>query len=214
MSQREYAYDNIRDSITYGELRPGERLTEERLCKLFEIGRTPLREALSQLQIEGYLDLIPNKGVTVTKISVSDLKEIYDILAILEGYATELATDNLNAEDKKQIGSLHKELKKASAANDYETWTDKNQIFHECLARCSGNNHLYKLILSQRRRIYRYRLITSAIRGSIQDYFQSHEEILDAICKGEKKRAGRLMQKHMFKVSEILVEFMTKIPAL
>ncbi len=211
MSQREYAYNKIRDSITYGELRPGERLIEERLCQSFEIGRTPLREALSQLQIEGYLDFIPNKGMTVTKISVSDLKEIYDLLAILEGYATELATTRLNADGRRRLESIHNELKRASAANDYKKWTDKNQMFHEYLARGSGNNHLYKLILSQRRRIYRYRLITSAIRDSIQQYFQSHEEILRAIGKGEKKRAGRLMQKHMFRVSGILAEFMIKM---
>ncbi len=85
-SKREHAYHQIRNAITYGELKPGERLIENKLCEIFKLGRTPLREALSQLQIEGYLDFVPNKGLTVSRMSIQNVKEIYDVIAVLEGY--------------------------------------------------------------------------------------------------------------------------------
>ena len=121
MSKRQYAYNIIRNAITYGELKPGERLIEKRLCETFKLGRTPLREALSQLQAEGYLDFVPNKGVTISKISISSAEEIYNILAVLESYATKLATMNFSKENERELRSIHADLKKAWAKKNYKT---------------------------------------------------------------------------------------------
>jgi len=214
MSQRQYAYEKIRDGITYGQLRPGERLIEKRLCEQFVVGRTPLREALSQLQIEGYLDFEPNKGVTITRIAPPELRNIYGVLAVLEGYATELATANLNSDDERQLEHFQNEMREASHEKDFKRWMDQNALFHDYLSRASGNSHLHKLIQDQRRRTYRHRLISTAIPDSIPAYFRSHEMILEAMFKGEGKTAGKLMQEHVLTVSDVMFDFMSKIQGL
>lgn len=112
MSQTEEAYQKIRDAITYGQLKPGERLVETKICEIFKVGRTPLREALRQLQMEGYIDVFSNKGAVISKISIRDVEEIYNIVAILEGYATEVATGYIRTLDKKELRSIHMILKK------------------------------------------------------------------------------------------------------
>ncbi|MEI9476537.1 MAG: GntR family transcriptional regulator [Deltaproteobacteria bacterium] len=214
MPKREYAYQKIRNAITYGELKPGERLVEKRLCEMFKVGRTPLREALSQLQIEGYLDFTQNKGTTITRMSIQSVKEIYDTIALLEGYATELATKNLNTSDKKQLHLILNNLRKICNSNDHKKWLDENSVFHEYLVKASGNSLLHTLVASLRNRIYRYRLISLTIHDSLLHYCQAHEEILEAISKKDGKRAGKKMQRHVLGIAKQSVELLEKLPAL
>ena len=77
-------------------MKPGERLIEQTICQDFNVGRSPLRESLRLLQTEGYVDFVPNKGVTIKKISIKQLGDIYDIVSVLEGYAVETATKYSN----------------------------------------------------------------------------------------------------------------------
>ena len=99
VTQREKAYQEVRDAIAFGDLKPGERLVEEGICKMFKVGRTPLREALRQLQMEGCVDVLPNKGAMVSRISVQDVEDIYSMIAILEGFAVEVAAKNIQSND-------------------------------------------------------------------------------------------------------------------
>jgi len=214
MNQRENAYNKIRNAITYGELKPGERLIEKRLCEIFKVGRTPLREALNQLHTEGYVDYVPNKGATITKISVAQAEDIYDILALLEGYALEKATKNVSAAEMKKLRSLEKELKKASAGKDYKKWMTLNASFHEYFAKASGNSMLYPLVSSLRNRVYRYRLIAMTVRDAVPDYLRSHDEILEKVSREEAKQAAKAMRNHILHFSKRLIEFLKQFPGL
>ena len=81
-SLREKIYHSIRDEISYGKLSPGEQIFEEAIAKRFNVSRTPLREAIRQLQMERYIRVIPNVGAFVSKISISDIEDIYDLIDI------------------------------------------------------------------------------------------------------------------------------------
>jgi len=214
MSQRVYAYNAVRNAVTYGGLRPGERLVEKRLCEMFEVGRTPLREALRQLEIEGYLEFIPNKGVTITKISIGDMENIYGILSVLEGYAAEMAIKYLNSSGIKKVQSIQNDQKKAWAAKDYRKWLDKNAEFHEYIITASKNAFLTTIINNLRRRVYRSRLVSVTIPGFIEENLQSHEEIIKAICKKEATRGGKAMQKHVASAAKTMVDFLKELPVL
>ena len=211
-SRREETYHKIQRAITNGTLSPGERLVEKRICEEFKVGRTPLREALSQLQIEGYLDVIPHKGFTVAKMSLENVKEIYDSIAALEGYATKMATQYLNGLDLKKLTSIHDNLRMASELNDSQKWLDENIRFHEYLVKASRNNFLHTLIDSVRNRIYRYRLISIAIANPFSSYFSAHEEILTAISNKNPDEAGKAMENHVLDVGKKVVDFMKVVP--
>lgn len=214
MSQRQYAYQKIRDAITYGELNPGERLVEKRLCETFNVGRTPLREALSQLQIEGYLEFTPNKGTTITRMSVQSVKEIYDTIALMEGYATEEATKNLSKMEIEKLGEIQNSLRKICKSNDHKQWMEENAKFHEYLVKASMNSFIHALVVSLRNRIYRYRVISLTIPVSLISKYNAHEAILAAISKKDGKRAGKAMQRHVLDIADSLIEFLKRIPAL
>jgi len=212
MSQRLYAYNTVRNAITYGDLKPGERLVEKRLCEMFNVGRTPLREALRQLEVEGYLEFTPNKGVTISRISVDDVKSIYDLLAVLEGHATEVATKDLSEEGLRKVESLQADQKRAWAVKDYKKWLDKNADFHRSIIEASHNSYLISIVDNLRHRVYRYRMISITIPDGIQEYIRCHDEILHAISSRDPRRAGKAMQKHVMGFSKVLVDFLKKLP--
>jgi DNA-binding GntR family transcriptional regulator len=214
MSKRIYAYNTIRNAITYGDLKPGERIVEKTLSEMFKVGRTPLREALKQLEIEGYLEFIPNKGVTIRKISIADMEDIYGILSVLEGYAAEMAIKYLNSDGIKKIQSIQNDQKRAWAAKDYGKWVDKNAEFHEYIITASKNTFLTTTINNLRRRVYRFRLVSVTIPGFIEENIQSHEGIIKAICEKESARAGKAMQKHVAGAAKTMADFLKEHPVL
>jgi len=213
-SQSERAYNEIRDAITYGKLSPGERLIEVEICKKFDLGRTPFREVLRQLQAEGYLDIFPNKGVFISKYSVKDLEAILDIVAVLEGHAVEVAVKNITPEEIGELRSLQNSMKEARKKNDYKKWLEKNTTFHDSLLKKSQNPHLVKVVQGLRSRIYRYRLIALAVPGHIETYLRAHEEILKYAYTGDSKKAGNAMRRHVLNNKEGLVKILKEFPAV
>jgi DNA-binding GntR family transcriptional regulator len=214
MSQREEVYQKIREAVTFGILRPGERIVETKICETFKVGRTPLREALRQLQMEGFVDVLPNKGAIISTVSIRDVDEIYSIVGLLEGYATEMATKLMGPTDKRELKAIQNDLKKAGIKKDYRKWLEKNTLFHGYFPNVNGNLHLSKVASSLRDRIFRYRFIAITIPGHIEEYIRAHDEILDAVTRKEAEQAGKLMREHVFYVKEVLVEFLKQSPGL
>lgn len=214
MTKREYAYNKIRDAITYSEFKPGERLIERNLCETFAVGRGPLREALSQLHIEGYLDFTPNKGLIVAKMSIENVNEIYTVIAVLEGHGAKAAAKAIDKESLGNLNSIQESLKNASDFEDPRRWLDQNALFHENIAKLGGNHVLCSSIKSLRRRIYRYRSISITIADVIDDSLRTHDSILQALSKKDPTKAGRLMERHILDVAEKTIQVLKRIPML
>ena len=208
VTQREKAYQVIRDAITFGDLKPGERLVEEKICEMFKVGRTPLREALRQLQMEGCVDVLPNKGAMVSKISVQDIENIYSLIAIMEGFAVEVAAKNIQSNDIKMLSNLLNKLNIDGRKGNYRKWIERNSLFHSYFPKLSGNRYLSEMVESLRKRVYIYRFIAITIPNHIEDYISAHEKILKAIANGESKAAGIAMKKHVLRVKGIISEFL------
>ena len=215
-SKKEETYQKLQEAISSGDLRPGERLVENRICEIFEIGRTPLREALRQLEADGYVDVVPNKGAVVRKISLKDVEDIYDIVALLEGYATEIATKHIKQEDKRALRKIQDDCKEAWRSKDFSRkWLGKNALFHGYFPKLSGNLYLCSQIDGLRRRIYRYRLIAATIPGSMEKHISAHEEVLNAVFKKmDARQAGRAMRRHVMYVKKTLIDVLKHYPGL
>ena len=213
-SKREIIYYKIRDSILTGRLKPGEKLAENNLCKIFDSGRTPLREALLQLQADGLVNIIPNKGAFIPTLSIEELEEIYDIISILERYATEKATMCITPTHKKELKAINSSLEKAGLVKDYKIYTEKNYRFHAYFVEISGNLHLPKIIKSLRDRIYKYRYFSVVLPGHIEHYIRDHKLILEAVFNKEAEEAGKLMQNHVLNAKKVLVEFIRHVPSI
>ncbi len=210
-SQKEI-YDKLKTAIIYGELSPGEKLSEMDLAKKMAVSRTPIREAFRQLQTEGYITVIANRGAFVGKLPVEEIEEIYDIVSLLEGYAAGVAAKIVTQSDLKELEKLQKQLVDCVKKRNYHDYIKNNTAWHDLIVRLSGNRTLAKLTTELRMRIYRYRLMSVTIPGYLEEYVSYHRNIINAFKKKNSMLAREHMRKHVDFVKEKLVRFMRDNP--
>jgi len=207
-------YNKIKNWIIFGELSPGEKLSETELAKKLKSSRTPIREAFRQLQMEGYINVLPNKGACVAKLPPEQVEEIYDVLLLVEGYAGELATRKINNASIKEFQKIQKKMEGYVAQKKYREYVVANTEFHHLIMRLSGNGTLIKINAELRMQIYRYRMISVTIPGYLEAYLQDHERIIEAMAKKDAVSVENLMRGHVGKVKNILVDFLRHNPGL
>jgi DNA-binding GntR family transcriptional regulator len=212
MSVQKNIYEKIKNSIIYGQLGPGEKLSEIEMAKNLNSSRTPIREAFRQLQMQGYITVSPNKGAYVSKLPPEEIESVYDIISLLEGYAAELASTKVKNTDVNSLVKLNKKLFFYASKKRYRDYIEKNTEFHHLIAQISGNNILTKTITELRSRIYRYRLTSVTIPGYLEKYASDHEKIVSALKSKDPVRAKKHMENHVSFVKEILVNFLKENP--
>jgi DNA-binding GntR family transcriptional regulator len=208
MSLQKDIYHRLKDAIIYGELSPGEKLSEIELAEKLNSSRTPIREAFRQLQMEGYIRVSPNKGAYVTKLPLEEIEEIYDMVSLLEGHAAELAARRIDHSELTELKKIQKRLVFFASRNKYQGYIKENTEFHHFITDLSGNKNLVKINTELRARIYRYRLISVTIPGYLERYASDHEKIINAISKKDSARAGKYMRGHVSFVKKVLVNFL------
>lgn len=208
--QREIAYEKIRDSITYGDLKGGITLTEKDICNKFGIGRTPIREAFRQLQMEGYIEVLPNKGAIVRQVSVKEIEDIYDVLSLMEGYAVELAVAKMTSSERIKLKKIKNKLGLYAKNSDSEKWLEENDVFHHYFVELAGNRVLEEDIKKYRRRIYRFRSLSLSIRGSINKLIDEHKFIVNQVIQKNPADASLAMRNHIGSAKDLLVKFLQK----
>jgi len=211
---RESVYNSLKRNITLGELKPGERLLEWELADRFRVSRTPIREAMRQLQSEGLVKVEPLKGATVTKLSVEEVKEIFWIRNVLESYSTELAVKNFGSREKEKLKEFRRLFNKYARSGDYLDWLETNVQFHLFIAKNSGNSNLHVLLRELRNRVHRYQFIAATSPDIIIRYTKEHEKIIEAALEGNPKLARKNMEKHLKSVHNILTDFLKKFPMM
>ena len=207
-------YEAVRDRITYGELHPGERLVEADLVREFKSSRSPVREALRLLESEGLITAENHKGIYVSKLSVKDIEEIYDLRCLLESYAARLTAQQANKATVARLTGLHHKLKRAAEKIDLEQWLTNNTLFHECIDESCGNQNLISMVQTLKRRIYRYKYMVVRIPDLLVTYIEQHHKILEAISKGNGKMAEKYMRQHLEFVKKTLLSNLPKFPIL
>jgi DNA-binding GntR family transcriptional regulator len=199
-------YERIRDDITFGHLLPGERLTEIKLSGMYQVSRSPIREALRQLQSDGLIRFERNKGMEVTKLSIEKVAEIYDVRALQEGFAVRIGIDRLDSEDIDNLTALHNSLILAARNRDMREWIDKNSTFHAYFRDKAGNETLNQLIMMLKRRTFLYQRMSLSFDRYYDVYVDHHADILDACRKRDLDRAEFAMRTHVMATKQAVVE--------
>jgi len=211
-SLREKIYESIRDDITYGRLNPGERLIESDLAKQFNASRSPIREALRQLQTENLLTLKSNSGAIVSKLSIKQVDEIYNIRWLLESYAVRLNVERMNKDDIKYLTNLNNECRSAVKVNDLNKWLYNNRLFHHFFYENCGNENLGDLLKMLEPRIYRYRYIIVSIPGHFGTYLDQHACIVRECKRKDADAAEICMRMHIQRIKEVLLNHLNTFP--
>lgn len=205
---RERILETIREAILKGELKPGEKVAEPELAERFGISRTPIREAFRQLESEGYLTVVPRKGAVVAALSERDVQEYYAVKSILEGYAAELAAQNLTEKELAKLESINERLKQLAADGDVKTFYKIHNEFHDTFLKAANNSKLYDLIIQLGLKFGRLRMASLSVEGRMAISAAEHEKLLDAFRNHDGKTAENLVKKTAAIGGNILLESM------
>lgn len=200
------AYRSIRDAIIWGKVEGREHLTEDFFANRFGISKSPIREALNRLESEGLITIVPRRGAFVTEFSVHDVEEIYELRKALEAIAVRNAVLN-----SKTLAQLQKSVRCAAAfrkKNDKLNYIREDASFHTLLAQASSNTRLRKILENMHNQMLILRCRTFELTSHTS--IQQHQFILDALSKGQRETAERLMVEHIQMVEIRLVKQLTE----
>ena len=155
---RDVVFNTLRHAILKGELEPGERLMEIALAQKLGVSRTPIREAIRKLELEGLVVMVPRKGAEVADITEKDLRDVLEVRTALEELSIELAMKNMNDDDYKQLREANELFAKDSEGDDLIKIAEADVAFHEIIYMATGNKRLIQMINNLREQMYRYRL--------------------------------------------------------
>ena len=205
-SLRDKIYKKLKAQITQGVLSPGERLIEDRLAKEFKASRSPIREALRLLESEGFLTFERNRGISVAKLSIKQVEEIYELRWLLEGHAALITAAAVTPQDIIYLKGLQKNLRMAAAKGDINGWLENNSLFHNFFYENCGNSKLIAIVDNLKRNVYRYYFVTLTVPWHFSTYLDHHEGILQACIKKDGEMAKEYMQLHLEHIKVALIK--------
>lgn len=185
------ATDRLREMILDGSLAPGTRISERHMHEAFGLSRTPLREAFKVLNAEGLIELAPNRGAMVTKLSLDDLQAAFELLATLDGTGGEYACERATDEAIGHITHLHDEMVVQFQKRDLQRYFRLNKEIHLAIVDAAANPALSRVYRSECARVDRYRFSGNRDPDRWQRSITQHEQILDAL----KARQGALLRE-------------------
>lgn len=204
----------IENAIREGGLLPGDPIDETEIAAQYNVSRTPIREALIQLQAQGMLTSLPRGGMVVAKMDLQQLLSLWELLAELEGVAVRLACQRMTREERRDILDHHEKSRAVADADDFAGWQESNLRFHELIYRGTRNPYLRQEVLRMRARTGYYRRHAFGALGQIGTSFEQHQKIVDAVMANDGEAASAAMLAHMRPASDAkgLTDFIVTIP--
>ena len=212
--------DRISAKIIAGEYPPGSRLRQEVLAEEFSVSRTPIREALRQLEVRGVIQLRPNQGAIVPSPNANDIREAYQVRAELEGLAISLAVewitddqiDQMCCAQKKFAGTVDKLIASRksnakSSLNSVPSWVESNDEFHGVIIDASRNRRLRQVIQDMHLGFTRNIMLTALMMDGrrMRENVSQHEAILSSIRRHDAIEARKVMMHHILRSGELAV---------
>ncbi len=202
--------DAIREAIINGILKPRERLMEIQLADELGVSRTPIREALRKLELEGFIVMVPRKGAYVADISFKDIADIFEIRAALEGLAAGLAAERITDEELEAMERHLVEKADAIHNHDMERLVEVDTKFHESIYRASRNERLLPIINNLREQIQRFRATSLAYPGRMKQSLEEHRALVEAIQARDVVLARQLAHEHIENAEQSMIESIKK----
>jgi DNA-binding GntR family transcriptional regulator len=204
----EFALQNLRRSILEGRLAPGQELDAQGLAASMGMSRTPVREAIKILEVQGFASQRRFGTPVVSPLSERHIEEVYLIRKSLEGLATYYASTRIQAAELEQLKQINRELHIAAVNDDPVTWSQLNRTFHRRLYAPCGKALLCQYIESLMDMAAFYMMaLAKYVRPRVEESAQEHAEILSACENRDPDLAQHLLEKHMVKGVPMLVDY-------
>ncbi|MGB6104838.1 MAG: GntR family transcriptional regulator [Pusillimonas sp.] len=194
----------LRELIVTGGLRPGQRISERSLLEQHaDLSRTPLREALKILDSEGLVELRPNRGAFVTRLSMSQIDGAIEVLIGLENIAAMASCQRITGDELDRIEALHEEMLRSFRQKDLLAYFRINQAIHQCIVDGAHNAALSRIYRNEAQQIRRYRYAGNIAAGRWKRAVAEHEQIMDALRRRDGLLLRELLRAHHSKGWEV-----------
>ncbi|MFH1137547.1 MAG: GntR family transcriptional regulator [Pseudomonadota bacterium] len=204
-TKADQVHRRVKAAILQGQFVPGEKLVAHQLAQRFNTSIIPVREALSRLEAEDLVTVVPHTGIYVKNIDLDQLRELYPIRGLLEGYAVRLAADRLVPDDFARLWGLVRLMDEAAAQGDAGRMGEYNREFHLALYGACGNQSLVDLIDELWQKTILARLIFKLTPKRAEASNREHRKILEYLEQGKKGNAERLVVRQSEKTLKLLV---------
>ncbi|MGI6588128.1 MAG: GntR family transcriptional regulator [Peptococcia bacterium] len=205
---RDVVFETIREAIIKGVLKSGERLMENQLAEEMGVSRTPVREAIRKLELEGFVVVIPRKGAYVSEMSYKDVHEIYEIRAALESLACGLAAERATADEIEEMERYLVEENDYLYNEDILLTVKTDVGLHELIYKATRNEKIMSITSNLKEQIYRLRSTSITLPGRKKRSLLEHQGIVEAISEREVELAQRLGQEHIEHAEQAMLELL------
>lgn len=188
------AYTTLKRKIMFNELQPNEYLEEKKLCEMLQISRTPIREAISMLEFEQFVQVIPNKGIFVSDLSIRMVKELFQARHLIEPMVLQLAMPNLDVE---MLIAYRRRFKEKLEEKDWQTLHLMDYDFHNDINAGCNNAYLTHMIQSISDHFQRVRTTDFFTAERTENGAREHLELINLMLRSDTDAAMKLLQKHI-----------------
>ena len=194
---RDVVFNTLRRAILTGELKPGERLMEIHLANRLGVSRTPIREAIRKLELEGLVTMIPRRGAEVAQITEKSLQDVLEVRRALDALCAELACDRITAEGKAALKKACDHFDEATKTGEVVAIAEADVALHDIIVQATGNQRLIQLINNLSEQMYRYRFEYIKDESGHENLVNEHRMIYESIMSGDKEKAAAAARLHI-----------------
>ena len=194
---RDVVFNTLRQAILTGELKPGERLMEIHLAERLGVSRTPVREAIHKLELEGLVTMSPRRGAAVAQITEKSMSDVLEVRRAMDALCAELACERISDGELEQLKKACEEFEKATQTKNVKLIAQADVKLHEIILQATGNQRLVQLVNNLSEQMYRYRFEYIKYFSQHQNLVEEHKMIYEGLLSRDKERASEAAKLHI-----------------
>ena len=194
---RDVVFNTLRQAILTGELKPGERLMEIHLANKLGVSRTPIREAIRKLELEGLVTMIPRRGAEVAQITEKSMNDVLEVRRAMDALCVELACDRITPEELQELKKACDTFEAAVKTGDIKQIARTDVALHDIIVQATGNQRLIQLVNNLSEQMYRYRFEYIKDASQRERLIEEHKNIYESIVCKDKERAAQAARVHI-----------------
>ena len=194
---RDVVFNTLRQAILTGDLKPGERLMEIHLADKLGVSRTPIREAIRKLELEGLVTMIPRRGAEVAQITEKSMMDVLEVRRAMDALCVELACERITEEELEALREACEAFGEAVKSKDIKVIAKADVALHDIIVQATGNRRLVQLINNLSEQMYRYRFEYLKDCSRHENLIEEHRVIYESIVKRDKEAASNAAKLHI-----------------
>ena len=206
-NRKEQAYCEIKGRILSGHYRPGEIFSESAMVADLGISRTPIREAIRKLELEGLVLMIPRRGAEVAEITEQNLRDVLEVREALEELSVKLACEHATQAQIEEMKQAAQVFKESLSGDDVTRIAEADVAFHDAINMATDNQKLIQILNNLREQMYRYRVEYLKNNEVYEQLLEEHEFLIQAVIKHDKAQAKDIICRHIDNQEKAIAEF-------